>query len=81
MAARKRWFVHIILMSKGLMQNNFLMPTITTTREPEREIRPKPRTRSGFLGLFSIRFNFPVSDLLNALSQIQWSSKEAGLPC
>ena len=33
-----------------------------------------------FLGLFSIRFNFPVSDL-NALPEIQMSSKEAGLPC
>jgi hypothetical protein len=33
-----------------------------------------------FLGLFSIRFNFPVSDLLSALPEIQTSSKEAGLP-
>ena len=34
-----------------------------------------------FLGLFSKRFNFPVSDLLSALPEIQRSSKEAGLPC
>ena len=33
-----------------------------------------------FLGLFSIRFNFPVFDL-NDLPEIQMSSKEAGLPC
>ena len=31
-----------------------------------------------FLGLFSIRFNFPVFDL-NDLPEIQMSSKEAGL--